>query len=294
MATNTAKLQLGAKEQNKKKGKIAGIVLLVGLVLVLFYPLTKIIPVPGQEGIQVNLGVPDPSGGNNEPKESVAVTEPEKKEDVKEKTEPKKTKKVEKKAEPTKKVIKSKEVTKKSIKNPTKKQPKAQLVNNTKTAKQKELEAKIAKEENDKRIAKQKEAKRIEAEKKAAEKKSLSISNLFNNNNNGNGNKPTKGEEYGKAKSFGKGSGKVGGGLSNRGGAGPKLGTNFTESGNIVVEVCVDESGRVLSATYEPKGSNSNSQDLKNRAIANAKKWAFNADISSRQCGTITYTFNLK
>lgn len=90
------------------------------------------------------------------------------------------------------------------------------------------------------------------------------------------------------------GAGKVGGGISNRGGRGPKITDNSQETGIVVVKVCVDGSGNVISAQYTQQGSTASSSRLKQLAEANAKSWNFKAGELDKACGTITYDFKVK
>jgi hypothetical protein len=66
------------------------------------------------------------------------------------------------------------------------------------------------------------------------------------------------------------------------------------ETGTVAVRVCIDKNGYVTSAEYTQKGSSTASSRLKSIAIANAKKYKFDAGGPDSQCGTITYTFRVK
>ena len=71
---------LTAREQaNKRKGQIAGGIMFLFLIIILLLPLFWYQnPPPGQEGIQVNLGIPDIGMGDdlNAPPATTTETEP--------------------------------------------------------------------------------------------------------------------------------------------------------------------------------------------------------------------------
>ncbi|MEG2366016.1 MAG: TonB family protein [Alistipes sp.] len=84
-------------------------------------------------------------------------------------------------------------------------------------------------------------------------------------------------------------------GLQGRGllGALPRPSYPGNESGKIVVRVTVDATGRVTSATYEPKGSTAGASALIEAALAAARKAKFTESRAPVQGGTITYIFKL-
>jgi len=88
------------------------------------------------------------------------------------------------------------------------------------------------------------------------------------------------------------GSGRVGGGLGNRGVARThKPKDNSQEQGLVVVRVCVDRAGNVISAEFTQRGSTAISSHLKDLAVRSAKRWRFAEGNVDKQCGTITYNF---
>jgi TonB family protein len=109
---------------------------------------------------------------------------------------------------------------------------------------------------------------------------------------------------FGKSNGTGGGSGggdgtgtgaSVGGGLGgrrvvNRG----RINDNSQKSGKVVIEVCVDGDGRVTSADYTQRGSTTNDSELRSKALAAAKAYRFAASGSDKECGTITFNFQLK
>ena len=91
------------------------------------------------------------------------------------------------------------------------------------------------------------------------------------------------------------GSGNVGGGLADRGVLyEPEIRDNSQKSGRVVVKVCVNENGKVISANYTQKGSTTNDGDLKRIAEQAAMQYRFTVGSLEKQCGTITVNFVLK
>ncbi len=86
----------------------------------------------------------------------------------------------------------------------------------------------------------------------------------------------------------------IGGELSNRGvlrRAIPIKNRASNDRGTIVLDICVDKEGNVISAGYTLKGSTTNSTILKNLAIQNAKIYQFAKGSVDKQCGIIRYEF---
>ena len=67
-----------------------------------------------------------------------------------------------------------------------------------------------------------------------------------------------------------------------------------TEEGVVVIRVTVDAKGRVISAAYEQIGSTVHAPELRDAAIAAARKARFTESRATVQGGTITYRFKLK
>ncbi len=64
-------------------------------------------------------------------------------------------------------------------------------------------------------------------------------------------------------------------------------------TGDVVVEVILDDLGNVTSARYRAQGSSTNNSALVNAAIEAAKKSKFNTSDEVIEQGTITYTFKV-
>ncbi len=166
--------------------------------------------------------------------------------------------------------------------------------------------AKKAKAEADRKAKAKAEADRkaaaAAAKQAEADKLKGEIGGLFGQTGDGKGNTGTSGNQgdpngdpnANNLEGISTGSGMVGGGLGNRGGAGPKITDKSQATGKIVVKVCVDGNGRVLTAKFTQSGSTSSDARLKQIAIANAKRWKFKSGELDKQCGTITYDFKVK
>ncbi|MDO8366449.1 MAG: TonB family protein [Saprospiraceae bacterium] len=69
---------------------------------------------------------------------------------------------------------------------------------------------------------------------------------------------------------------------------------NSQKSGKVVIEVCVNSSGSVVSADYKLQGSTTSDSELKSKALQAAKGYRFAPSTADQQCGTITFNFTLK
>ncbi len=121
---------------------------------------------------------------------------------------------------------------------------------------------------------------------------------------NGGINGGTGDDPFGKSNGTGGGTGggdgtgtgaSIGGGLGGR--SVERRGTindSSQKSGKVVIEVCVNASGNVVSADYTQRGSTTSDSELKNAAIRAAKGYKFAPSSADQQCGTITFNFKLK
>lgn len=73
----------------------------------------------------------------------------------------------------------------------------------------------------------------------------------------------------------------------------PSFEDDFNENAKIAVDIRVDESGRVISAAYQSRGSTSSSTTLKNIALRKAKELKFN-NGDGESIGTVVFNFRLK
>ncbi len=309
--------------QDKQKARIGAIVWIVLLFLLIIYPFMQYQdPPPGQEGILVNLGEIDVGDGEeNAPESDAAATapdtdieeepadEPEPAETDTDADEPEPEPQEPPKTTPTvdkKKVVESsaEEIAIKKQKEKEKREREAEDRKKAAEAaakkKAEDARKKAAEEAARKKAAEEAARKAEEARKKAeADKFKSGISDLFGGDGKGDtGTSGNQGDPNGDPNSsnlegISTGSGRVGGGLSSRGGKGPDINAKFNTEGRIVLRVCVDGSGRVISAKKQLSGSTSQSAQLIKLAEENAKKWRFKAG-DTESCGTITYDFKFQ
>ena len=73
----------------------------------------------------------------------------------------------------------------------------------------------------------------------------------------------------------------------------PSFEDEFNEPAKVAVDIKVDENGRVMSATYQPRGSTTSDGSMKSIAIRKAQQVKFNA-TGEESSGTIIFNFKLK
>ncbi|MBK7094605.1 MAG: energy transducer TonB [Saprospiraceae bacterium] len=89
-----------------------------------------------------------------------------------------------------------------------------------------------------------------------------------------------------------KGKGRVGDGLDARGVMyEPAFEDSSQKSGTVVVRICINDQGKVISARYTQKGSTTTDSELINIAVSNSKKYRFSPSQLPEQCGTVSITF---
>jgi hypothetical protein len=89
-----------------------------------------------------------------------------------------------------------------------------------------------------------------------------------------------------------KGKGRVGDGLDARGVMyEPAFEDSSQKSGTVVVRICINDEGKVISARYTQKGSTTTDSELINIAVSNSKKYRFSPSQLPEQCGTVSITF---
>jgi membrane protein involved in colicin uptake len=294
------------EQENKRKGQLAGGIMFILLVALLLIPLFWYQnPPPGQEGIQVNLGIPDIGMGEdlNAPIASAEETVEETTEEVVEPV----TQPVEAAPPPPSKPNSAPEVI-------TTDDPAAIAL---RKKQEKEAADRRAEQDRERREAEaqadadrkaREAAAKAEADRKAREAAAANTRNeiggLFNSGGGG-GTTNTPGDGGARdgdpnssnigTKSFG--SGTVGGGLGSRGVSNsPRVEENSQKAGVVVVSLCVDADGRVIpsSVQFTQRGSTTTDSQLVNAAIRNAKQWGFSKGSVDRQCGTITYNFKVQ
>lgn len=298
------------QDNHEKKAKIVSLSFHVLLVLILILGVARSCnfqtPPPTQEGIMIAFGEIDAGGG--QPEEGQPEEAPE--ETVQETVE---------ESEPAP----AEEVTPTPVPDP---KPDVKTTNADEIAlKKKQEEAKKKKQEADKKKREADAKKKAENAKKAAaaakkkaaaeaaakaaadakakadalQAKKDKIGGTFGNKpGNGEGsNSGNAGDPNATNAGSGTGTGQVGGGLSNTGvKSKPNPPSNPGVEGNAVIKICVDPKGNVVSAEFTQSGSTITNGTAIKQAIANAKKWTFDANQmrADKVCGTITYKFDVK
>ncbi len=266
---------MGHPEQTSQgKGWIVSLIVHIVVMALLCLPiLTAHIPPPMEEGLTVSLGLPDEGQGVQAPSVSSEKPQP---------------------AEPTPPAEKIQEMTpRKPEKEVT---SKVITSNEQNTVLVKEAEAKKKAQAD----AKQKAAE--EAQKQEAYNKTKkSYGDLLGGTGKGNtGTAGSQGVPNGDPNAsalegISKGSGRVGGGLGKRGVLHePQINDRSQKTGLVVINVCVDKTGKVIKAEYTQKGSTTTDSDLKEIARKAALQFKFTLSEIEEQCGTITVDFKIK
>jgi outer membrane biosynthesis protein TonB len=283
----------------KNQGIILTVVVHTLFILLLMLKVAshpKVVP-PPPEGILVNLGLPDVGQGtDNTPGPPVPVPEP-----PVDKPKPKPTKEPTIVTKPTKPTPSPKPVQKPTV---TTEDPNAIAIRQQKEREkqQREESDRIAREENAAKQRADDERKRKDAEAKAMKDQ---IGGLFGGGGKGSGKGNTgkpgnQGDPDGdpNAKNLNgvtTGTGSVGGNLGSRNlRSKPSITDNSQDEGTVVLYVCVDKDGNVISADFTQKGSTTSSANLVSLARSNAMRWKFDAGDIDKQCGTITYRFRVQ
>lgn len=288
--------------EHKRKGRNASIAFAIAVIVLMLIPfLTYPTPPPGQEGILVNLGLPDEGQGieNAGPAEpSEPLPTPPEPEAATPPPTPETAPEPEPEVQPEKEVV-------------TTEDPEAIRLREQDKERQRKAEADRIKKEQEAEAERQRQAEAerqrqeaAEAKRKqqeAAQKTKDQIGGLFGGGKGkGETGKPgNQGDPGGDPNSDnlsgvsdGVGS-NVGGNLSGRGiVASPKL-SKATERGTVVIYLCVGNNGSVSEARVQLKGTSAGAS-AQQQALANARKWRFSPGELDKQCGTITYTFKLK
>lgn len=283
-------------KKDRRKSWLVSLLIHIFLILLALLPLlTFPVPPPGQKGILVNLGQPDVGSGIQRATPPPPAPAPEQPKE--QKTEPLPVKPIEEKTPPQEEEPRL-----------TAEEELALAQKKIEDQKKKEAEEaarKKAEEEEARRVA-EAEAARKKAEEEAriqaeAEKTKSDIGGLFSGNSGsgqtgqaGNQGDPNGDPNADKLKGISTGSGVVGGGLGNRGVMTiPEITDKSQKEGTVVVRVCVDQTGKVVSAEYTQVGSTTADPLLVKIASDNSRMWKFLPSEVQKQCGTITYKFKL-
>lgn len=292
MYTNLS-LSIQEKEDRKNSFYLSTAIHIILLIMLLMIPFKKaIIAETEMQGIVVNFGNPN-AGNENSIEEPLlaAASESEKTEEV---TEKKVVKEVPTKVEEVK---------------PVKETPAAKidtkLVEETSpvvATKEVVLEKQTKKVETSEASPSTSSSQSKSNEKSEAEKLAESkakFGSLFGGGSTGTED-DQKGEDFGvpdasALEGLSKGKGEAGDGLGSRGLVyEPKIEDNSQKSGTVVVKVCVNKQGNIVSSKYTQRGSSTTDSYLIDLAEKSAKKYRFTPSNVDEQCGTITIDFIVK
>lgn len=284
---------------NKKKARMgSGAVLFLMFVLFLFPFFTYPDPIPEQEGILVNLGVPDVGQGADNAAAAEAEQAPPEPTPEPEQPKPDPTPR-ETKPEPqeSKKVVTTEDPD--AIRLKKQREEAAKKREDAREEQRREDARKQAEAEADRKRQAEADARRKqqEADRQATKDR---IGGLFGDGD-GKGNTGKEGNQgdtngdpnADRLEGISTGTGQVGGNLGGRGGKGPTLTDSSQKSGQVTIYVCVDESGSITKANFTQKGSYGSAAsdaEMIRKAIDNAKRWNFRSG-DREDCGTITYKF---
>ncbi len=294
------------EEKNRRKGLIFSVLFHTTLIVLLaLFGLSWQSPPPEPGGILVNLGIPDVGQGDEnapkgDPAPPVEEVQPEPVEETPPPTESKPEPPKETKPEPTpqKEVKKTEDPNAAAIR-----KQKEEAKRKADAEAKAKAEAIRKQKEAEERARAEAAAKKAEEDRKRKELEAMVSGGLGGGKGDGKGNTGTAGNQgdpggdpnAGALSGISTGAGVVGGGLSGRGFKRPSPPQdNSQATGVVVVYVCVDRNGNVISAEYTQSGSTTADAKLKATAIANAKKYQFDAGGIDKQCGTIRYDFKVK
>lgn len=72
----------------------------------------------------------------------------------------------------------------------------------------------------------------------------------------------------------------------------PELINTTGKAGMVRIDICISDSGKVLSAKHNAKGSDTQNRDLIELSLKFAKKYTFSKSSQSRKCGYIVFRYN--
>jgi TonB family protein len=295
-------------DKDKRRGIIGSAIVHIILFISLFLiALRTPLPLPGEEGVEVNLGYTETGIGNvqsdNPPPQSKVVQPKKVQPQPQSEPEP-----VQKKEEIIKQDIEeAPSIEEKTEKEPVKKEPEKPIVKTERKKPEpvKEPEEKVEEKTVDSTFAE--ETKEVtDPEPQPVVNKRALFTGTVNNNTQGTNQGIAGGiGDQGKPKGFkdsdkydGRG-GKGNGPSFDLGGRGSlyldEPNTDFKEQGDVVVDIWVNRNGKVVKAQVKSKGTNILDPKLRQKAVDAAKNSKFESDSKAEelQRGTITYKFVL-
>lgn len=294
---------LHKEEENKHKGMIVSAVVHALLLLICLIPYMQSEEKPEQiSGIMVAFGTPDGGSNSDVPQSEndnpIEDTKPENQSSANTSTKSTATKKEEDIAKPKtdtkpvedivaaqqESVIAAKEAQKEKAKKEADAAEADRLKTQAEELAQKEAQKKAEEE----------------AQKAAYDKSKSKFSDLLgsgkgNNNNSGNQGSPDGDPNSTNLEQIATGSGRIGGGLSDRGVLfEPEIDDNSQKTGKVVIKVCVDKTGKVFEAKFTQRGSTTTDSYLIDVATKATKQYQFTPSEIEEQCGSITIEFKVK
>lgn len=258
------------KENKNKYSGIIGTVLYHAVILLILFLLsfTTSLPLPGEEGVEVNLGYSDKGSGEIQPEKPELS-----------------------KAEPSPSSPKQSEEDEEIVTQDTEESPVVEKKKENTPVKKKEKPDKKAEPVKEEPVVNPAALYKGKS-KTTSEGGSEGITGKEGDQGNPNGTPDS--DNY-------QGQGGLGDGLSfSLSGRSPKYlpkpSRNFSENGTVVVQIDVDKYGKVVKAIAIDKGSNTTNANLRSLAEQAARQAIFNAkpDAAEVQRGTITYHFIVK
>lgn len=302
-------LETQAERDNRRTSAIVTFVMTLLLLFMLLYPFFSLEKDEDAiSGIQVSLGTYNAESSGPESGAAPATSEAESKENTNDSAEASEASSESKPiaaSEPsasTKKDVATSDE-KESINLNKDKEDKS------KSDEKKKADDKKKADEKAKKAAEEAKQKEIEAAKKAAEEekrrkekeladKKKSLSDFLGGGNGDDSD--TNGAEDGapdktNTEGLSTGIGDIGGGLSGRDVVSrPNITDNSQATGKVVVKVCVNNEGKVISAKFTQKGTTATDLGLIKTAEQGVKKYVFSPGELDKQCGTITVNFKLQ
>ncbi|TVR78701.1 MAG: energy transducer TonB [Saprospirales bacterium] len=286
------------EEENEREDKRKGLYFSIGysllLIAVLFLPLLSYqYPPPGQEGILVSFGMPEVGQGDDLPdtqqEEEVEPTPPVEVEEV---VEPIQEEVVP--PEPDDNIITSEMEEEIRIREQREQERQREDAERRRIE---ELERERREAEAEQRRRAEEEARRQQEQYEQAKQQ---FGEFLGTGSGRTGQSGSQGVSDGdpdasRLEGISSGSGMVGGGLGDRGVLfEPSIQDNSQKTGRVVVRVCVNAEGEVVSAEYTQRGSTTTDGELRQKAIDSARRFKFTKSNIDRQCGTITIDFRLE
>jgi hypothetical protein len=74
----------------------------------------------------------------------------------------------------------------------------------------------------------------------------------------------------------------------------PSFEDDFNENAKVAIDITVDQTGNVIAASVNPKGTTTTNQNIRNIALKKARTLKLNAGNESEQVGTLVFSFKLR